>query len=147
MPKDQATPHFGWARWPFRRRHFTGSPARVRHVPQVPRSEVACYFIAADCFVFPSLFEGSAIVLCEACGAGFGIIQSERSGDGARPGQNGIVLSERSPFRPLRRPLSRLRETPVCCSSGNATSWAGRGEKHWERYRRRVVELVLQWCI
>ncbi|NIQ94070.1 MAG: glycosyltransferase, partial [Desulfuromonadales bacterium] len=47
---------------------------------------------AADCFVFPSLFEGSAITLYEAVGAGLGIIQSAASGIGAEDGRNGLCL-------------------------------------------------------
>ena len=48
----------------------------IRHVPHVPRGKVVPYFLMADCFVFPSLFEGGGIVLYEACSAALGIIQS-----------------------------------------------------------------------
>lgn len=67
---------------------------RVRHIPHVPRAEVVQHFVAADCFAFPSLFEGSAIVLREACSAALGIIQSANAGDGVRDGRNGIILED-----------------------------------------------------
>ena len=67
---------------------------RVQHRYHVPRNEIVQSFLDADCLVFPSLFEGSALVLRECYGAGIGIIQSANSGDGAVSGKNGIVLDE-----------------------------------------------------
>ncbi|MGO9203701.1 MAG: glycosyltransferase family 4 protein [Limisphaerales bacterium] len=115
---------------------------RVRHVHQVPRSEVGRYFMAADCFVFPSLFEGSALALCEACGAGLGIIQSERSGNGACPGQNGVILPEVT-VPALTKAVQRVTENTDLLRQWREASWAGRGERTWAKYRRRVVELAL----
>ena len=111
---------------------------RVRHVPQVPRSEVARFFAEADCFVFPSLFEGSAIVLYEACGAGLGIIQTDRCGDGVRHGQNGLVLREISVLA-LTEALQQLVANPVQCEHWQAASWASRGERTWANYRRNAA--------
>jgi glycosyltransferase involved in cell wall biosynthesis len=114
---------------------------RVRHVPQVPRSEVARHFAEADCFVFPSLFEGSAIVLYEACGAGLGIIQTDRCGDGVRAGQNGLVLREIS-VPALTEALAQLVANPTQCGRWQAASWAGRGERTWANYRRNAVQMM-----
>jgi len=114
---------------------------RVRHVSQVPRSEVVKYFAAADCFVFPSLFEGSAIVLYEACGAGLGIIQTDRCGDGVRWGENGEVLKEIS-VPALTEALERVVANPSLCDNWQAASWAGRGERTWAVYRRNAAGLV-----
>ena len=111
---------------------------RVRHVPQVPRSEVARFFAEADCFVFPSLFEGSAIVLYEACGAGLGILQTDRCGDGVRDGQNGLVLREIS-VPALTEALERLAANPARCEQWQAASWAGRTERTWANYRRNAA--------
>ena len=104
---------------------------RVRHVPQVPRSEVARYFAEADCFVFPSLFEGSAIVLYEACGAGLGIIQTDRCGDGVRDGQNGLVLREIS-VPGLTEALELIVANSGQCERWQAAAGAGRGERTWQ---------------
>jgi glycosyltransferase involved in cell wall biosynthesis len=111
---------------------------RVRHVPQVPRSEVARFFAEADCFIFPSLFEGSAIVLYEACGSGLGILQTDRCGDGVRDGQNGIVLREIG-VRGLTAALEQIVAQPDQCERWQAASWAGRGERTWGNYRRNAA--------
>jgi glycosyltransferase involved in cell wall biosynthesis len=111
---------------------------RVRHVPQVPRSDGARFFAEADCFVFPSLFEGSAIVLYEACGAGLGILQTDRCGDGVRDGQNGLVLREIT-VHALTEALQQLVANPARSAEWQAASWAGRGERTWANYRRNVA--------
>jgi glycosyltransferase involved in cell wall biosynthesis len=114
---------------------------RIHYVAQVPRSEVPRYFAEADCFVFPSLFEGSAIVLYEAAGAGLGIIQTDRCGDGVRSGQNGYVLREIS-VEELTRAVERVASEPGLCGQWQAASWAGRSERTWADYRARIVKLA-----
>jgi glycosyltransferase involved in cell wall biosynthesis len=120
---------------------FSKYSDRVRHVPQVPRSEVARFFAESDCFVFPSLFEGSAIVLNEACGAGVGIIQTEHCGDCVCAGQNGQILREISvPI--LTDALEQIVANPTMCEAWQAASWAGRGERTWACYRRNIARLA-----
>jgi glycosyltransferase involved in cell wall biosynthesis len=114
---------------------------RVRHVSQVLHHEVGRFFAEADCFVFPSLFEGSAVVLLEACGAGLGIIQTDHSGDGVRNGQNGLVLREIS-VPSLTEALQQLAANPAQCARWQTASWAGRRERTWAKYRQKVVQLV-----
>jgi glycosyltransferase involved in cell wall biosynthesis len=114
---------------------------RVHHVPQVPRSEVVRFFAEADCFVFPSLFEGSAIVLYEACGAGLGIIQTDRCGDGVRLGQNGQVLRKIT-VQAVTEALEQIVANPSLCERWQAASWAGRGERTWACYRRNIAILA-----
>ena len=121
---------------------FAQYAGRVRHVPQVPRSEVARFFAEADCFVFPSLFEGSAIVLYEACGAGLGIIQTDRCGDGVRSGVNGLMLREIS-VPALTEAMEMILNNPFLLERWQAASWASRGERTWANYRRNVVKLAL----
>lgn len=114
---------------------------RVHYVPQVPRSEIARFFAEADCFVFPSLFEGSAIVLYEACGAGLGIIQTDRCGDGVRLGQNGHVLKEIT-VTALTEAIVQIASDPALCERWQTASWAGRRERRWVDYRKRIVGLA-----
>lgn len=121
---------------------FKRFEGRVRYLPQVPRSEMARFFTEADCFVFPSLFEGSAIVLYEACGAGLGIIQTDRCGDGVRSGENGCVLNEIS-VQALTSAVERLATDPNLCPLWQSASWAKRKERTWAGYRQRVVNLAL----
>jgi glycosyltransferase involved in cell wall biosynthesis len=114
---------------------------RVCHVPQVPRSEISRFFAGADCFVFPSLFEGSAIVLYEACAAGLGIIQTERCGDGVRLGQNGHVLREIT-VSALTEAVEQIVANTGLRERWQAASWASRAERTWAEYGRKVVKLA-----
>jgi glycosyltransferase involved in cell wall biosynthesis len=115
---------------------------RVRHVPQVPRSEIARFFIEADCFVFPSLFEGGGIVLYEACGAGLGIIQTDRCGDGVRSAENGCVLKDIS-LQALTGAIERVARDRDLCQRWQSASWAMRKERTWAAYYERIVKLAL----
>ncbi|HEX3624664.1 MAG TPA: glycosyltransferase family 4 protein [Verrucomicrobiae bacterium] len=119
---------------------FKKYAARVRHVPQVPRSEVVRFFAEADCFVFPSLFEGSAIVLYEACGAGLGIVQTARCGDGVRLGQNGHILDEIT-VPALIEVVEKVTEDADLRQRWQAASWAIRKERTWGDYRKTVANL------
>ena len=114
---------------------------RVCHVPQVPKSEVLPYFLEADCFVFPSLSEGSARVLYEAWGAGLGIIASRSSGGGMLNGRNGLVLKEVSVDAIADAILSVHADPKKLCRWQDA-SWETRLEGTWAGYRERVRNLV-----
>ena len=119
---------------------FKKYEARVRHVPQVPRSEVVRFFAEADCFVFPSLFEGSAIVLYEACGAGLGIVQTDRCGDGVRLGQNGYIL-EQITVPALIEVVEKVAADAVLRQRWQEASWAIRKERTWADYRKNSANL------
>ncbi|MFN4281745.1 MAG: glycosyltransferase family 4 protein [Alphaproteobacteria bacterium] len=114
---------------------------RVTHVPQVARSEVPDYFRRADAFVFPSLFEGSALVLYEAVGAGLGIIQSAASGTGATPGENGIILDPVT-VEGLADAVAQAAESPERLNAWRAASRRLRPERTWDKYRERLGALV-----
>ena len=114
---------------------------RVHHVPQVPRREVVSFFTGADCFVLPSLFEGGAVVLNEACGAGLCIIQSDRSGDVVRLNQNGIVLKEIS-VAARTEAIDRVAGDGGLRERCQAASWACRGQRTWGQYRQKIVKLA-----
>jgi len=116
--------------------------SRVNHVGSVSRSEVVKYFLNADCFVFPSLFEGSAIVLYEAIAAGLGIIQSIYAGEGARRGQNGEVLADVTVDR-LHAALEAVIARPDRLTGWQEESWRMRGQCTWRTYREHVVALII----
>jgi glycosyltransferase involved in cell wall biosynthesis len=113
----------------------------VRHIPQVPRHEVLQYFRGADCFVFPSLFEGSAMVLYEACGSGLGIIATDRCGDGLRPGQNGMALEQLSVAN-LVTAIEGITRDPTLLERWQQGSRDWRSERTWGNYRQTVAQLV-----
>lgn len=115
---------------------------RVRHIPQIPRSEVAAYFRQADVFVFPSLFEGSALVLYEAIGAGLGIIQSAASGTGVSADKsNGVVLNQVS-VQSLTEGIENLLKNKAKIDAWSDASWRVRPQHSWHTYRRRARELL-----
>jgi glycosyltransferase involved in cell wall biosynthesis len=113
---------------------------RVRYVPAVPHSEIAGYFAAADCFIFPSLFEGSARVLCEAIGSSLGIIQTAAAGDGVRGGRNGVVLPDIS-VGALVDAIEAVLRDPAQLTEWQHASWEMRGERSWETYRQLLRSL------
>jgi starch synthase len=114
---------------------------RVRHVPQVTRSEVAQYFNAADCFIFPSLHEGSALVLREIYGAGLGAVHTRSAGKGVIPGKNGIVL-EQATVSGVVDAIKGITRDPDCLKRWQAESWTMRGSCGWSIYHRNVAAFL-----
>ena len=123
---------------------FRRYAGRIRRVGSVPRQEVVNYFIEADCFVFPSLFEGGGIVLYEAAAAGLGIIQSMQCGDGVRDGRNGVILKEVT-IPMLVDALSSVIRDRARLADWQEASWQMRGERSWRRYREQARSLAQQW--
>lgn len=114
---------------------------RVIHLPSLPRHEVVRYFVAADCFVFPSLFEGGGIVLYEAGGAGLGIVQSDRCGDGVRSLDAGIVMDEIS-VEGVANAVGNLAADPEYLMSMHRAAWRDRQDRSWSVYRANVRRLI-----
>jgi len=69
---------------------------RVHFVGYRDQTELPAWFRAADVFVFPSRYDGWAVVLNEACGAGLPIITTNMVGAAAHlvaEGQSGFVIA------------------------------------------------------
>lgn len=113
----------------------------VRHVPHVSRAEVVSYFLMADCFVFPSLFEGGGIVLYEACRAALGIIQSAMCGDGVREALNGVIMPSVT-TEALLAQMQNVTGSPALLEQWQNASWEHQEERTWAVYRQRIRELV-----
>jgi len=124
-------------------RTFARYAPHVEFLGQLPRSEVARHFLDADLFVFPSLFEGSALVLCEAIGAGLGIIQTVAAGNGAVNGVNGIVLQTLS-REGLVNAIKDATSDPDRILEWQAASWSLRKNMRWSVARERMRSLVGQ---
>ena len=121
---------------------FRRYAGRVRYIPQIPRSEVAAYFCGADVFIFPSLFEGSALVLYEAVGAGLGIIQSAASGTGvASDRSNGIILDQVT-VESLTEAIETVLNNKPYIEAWSDASWRLRPQYSWQTYRHRARELL-----
>jgi glycosyltransferase involved in cell wall biosynthesis len=113
----------------------------VRHVPHVSRAEVVGYFLMADCFVFPSLFEGGGIVLYEACRAALGVIQSAMCGDGVREALNGFVMQNVN-TEALLAQMRGVIDNPALLEQWQEASWTHQEERTWAAYRQKVRDLV-----
>lgn len=120
---------------------FARFEAHVRHLAHVGRAEIVQHFARAHCFVFPSLVEGSAIVLREIYGAGLGAVHSRSAGEGVTDGVNGIVLPEPS-VPALVDAVERILADRECLARWNDAAWRLRGNCTWSAYRQRVRDFV-----
>jgi starch synthase len=66
------------------------------YVPSVPYAEMPALFQAADAFVFPSLHEGSAMVVNEALASGLPSIVTPNAGSIVRDGIEGFIVPIRN---------------------------------------------------
>lgn len=107
----------------------------VRHVPAVTRAEVTGYLNAAHCFIFPSLFEGSALVLREIYGAGLGAMHTRAAGQGVIAGRNGEIW-EAASVEAILRSVQAVLDDPSRLGRWQAESWAMRQGCGWPVYRR-----------
>jgi glycosyltransferase involved in cell wall biosynthesis len=64
----------------------------VQLVGPVPREEIRRHYAWADIFLFPSMCEGSALVVYEALAAGLPVITTPNAGTIVRDGTDGFVL-------------------------------------------------------
>lgn len=115
---------------------------RVRYIPSVPRPEVVGHFASADCFIFPSLFEGSALVLHEASGSGLGIVQTAASGDGVHEGRNGVIMAEIS-VETVMQAIEVVLGDPAKLIEWQHASWQMRGDRIWNVYHQRLQSLSM----
>lgn len=72
---------------------FSKYSERFTYRPTVPRADVPSIMRNADVLIFPSYFEGSALVLLEAMASGLALIQSKNAGVAVTP-ETGIMLPE-----------------------------------------------------
>lgn len=116
---------------------------RVTFHPPVRRAEVAKFYAQADCFVFPSLSEGGAIVLAEAIGGGLGILQTYWGGAGAEHGRSGMVIDSGDH---LPRALDEILSRPQIVEDWQEAAWAKAPSRRWRDYRVKVAALAAKWA-
>lgn len=114
---------------------------RLRYPGALRRAALVSRFQAADAFVFPSLFEGGAVVLAEALAAGLAIIQGPESGVGARDGVTGRIVAPLS-ANGLAEAIRELH-----CDRDRLAAWqaAARAEapgRSWAVYRASLREVL-----
>jgi len=112
-----------------------------RWVPNVPNHEVHRFFQTADIFVYPSLFEGSAIATYEALASGLPVITTPNSGSVVCDGVEGFLVPIRDVEKLKEKILLlyrdlELRETMSLAARKRAMQFT------WTAYRQRVEALL-----
>ncbi|HEU5118772.1 MAG TPA: glycosyltransferase family 4 protein, partial [Isosphaeraceae bacterium] len=126
---------------------LTGRLEHVEWLGQVGHAEMPARMASADVFVFPSLFEGSAVVTYEALASGLPTITTAESGSVVREGLDGFVVPAADP-RSLAERMERLG-TDLELRAFMARSARTRAlEFDWTRYQdsiERVIRRVLSF--
>lgn len=113
----------------------------IEQLGRVGHAEMPARMAAADVFVFPSLFEGSAVVTYEALACGLPSVATAASGTVARDGVEGIIVPS-ADVGALARGMERLgldptlRETMARAARARAESFG------WPRYHAAVRSAV-----
>ena len=117
-------------------------PSNVRYVEPCSKEELRKHYQSADVFVFPSFFEGFALVLLESMACGLPVVASDASGatDIVDAG-NGRVL----PAANVEAWSEGLRQISASCENVPRMQKAAREKAlqcNWENYRQAVSDAI-----
>ena len=114
-----------------------------RWVPSLPHSEILAEMRRHDVFVFPSLFEGLALVQGEALSQGLPVITTPNSGgtDIMRDGIDGFVVPIRNAEAITAR-LLQLHGHRELLQQMSESAQERAAELNWQGYKQRVVRAV-----
>src|SRR5262249_3767339 len=115
----------------------------VEHLGRVSHAEVPARMAAADVFVFPSLFEGSAVVTYEALACGLPSIVTPNAGAVVRDGVEGFVVPPRDVAAladRMERLGSDLQLRATCAAAARARAL----EFDWPRYHAVLAHAIAQ---
>jgi glycosyltransferase involved in cell wall biosynthesis len=117
----------------------------VEHVGRVGHAEMPARMAEADVFVFPSLFEGSAVVTYEALACGLPSVATAASGTVARDGVEGFLVPPRD-IEALAAWMERLGTDPAL-RARMAVAARRRAETFdWPRYHA-AIRAEVQDCL
>jgi hypothetical protein len=110
----------------------------IEHLGRVSHAEMPARMAAADVFVFPSLFEGSAVVTYEALACGLPSIVTPNAGSVVQDGIDGLMVPAGDVER-LAAAMEQLGSDPArrAAMSGEARKRAEGFD--WPRYHAAVV--------
>jgi glycosyltransferase involved in cell wall biosynthesis len=114
-----------------------------RWIPSVPHHEVLEEMERHDVLVFPSLFEGMALVVLEAFSRGLPVITTANSGgaDVLRPGVDGFIVPVRS-TGPIVEHLEKLIQDRGLLAEMRREARLTAMKYTWEAYRQRLVKML-----
>jgi alpha-maltose-1-phosphate synthase len=114
-----------------------------RWIPSIPHQEVLEEMERHDVLVFPSLFEGMALVVLEALSRGLPVITTKHSGAGdlLREGVDGFIVPIRSAEAIAERLEMLVRHRGLLADMKREARITAM--KHtWEAYRQRLLDLI-----
>ena len=113
----------------------------VEHLGRVAHSEMPARMAAADVFVFPSLFEGSAVVTYEALACGLPSVVTPESGSVVRDGVEGFLVAS-GDVEALALGMERLG-TDLELRASMALAARRRAEAFdWTRYHAALIDVL-----
>jgi glycosyltransferase involved in cell wall biosynthesis len=113
----------------------------VEWLGRFPHAEVPARMASADVFVFPSLFEGSAVVTYEAMACGLPCIVTAEAGSVTRHERDGLIVPARDVVA-LAAAIERLGSDASLRAACSASARAQALAHDWPRYHDSVIEAV-----
>ena len=113
----------------------------VECLGRVGHADVPARMAAADVFVFPSLFEGSAVVTYEALASGLPSVVTPGAGSVVRDGDEGFHVPAGG-VEPLAESMERLGNDPELRRTMSAAARRRAEAFDWPRYHEAVVDAV-----
>ena len=113
----------------------------VEHLGRVSHAEMPARMASADVFVFPSLFEGSAVVTYEALACGLPSIVTPNAGSVVRDGVEGFVVPAGN-VETLAARMERLGGDAPLRETMSRAARARAEVFDWSRYHSAVIEVV-----
>jgi hypothetical protein len=110
----------------------------VELLGRVGHAEVPARMATADVFVFPSLFEGSAVVTYEALACGLPSVVTPSAGSVVRDSEEGYVVPVRD-VAALAERMERLGADPGLRAAMSVAARARAEEFDWARYHAAVI--------
>jgi glycosyltransferase involved in cell wall biosynthesis len=115
----------------------------VELLGRVGHAEMPARMAAADVFVFPSLFEGSAVVTYEALACGLPCLVTPNAGSVVRDERDGYIVPPRD-IPALASRMERLGTDPALRAHMAGAARARALAFDWPRYHDALVELVYE---
>ncbi len=120
---------------------LAGHLGEVEHLGRVAHSEMPARMAAADVFVFPSLFEGSAVVTYEALACGLPSIVTPEAGSVVREGVEGYLVPSRD-VESLAEAMERLGNDPELRASMALAARTRAESFDWPRYHSALIRSI-----
>ncbi len=115
---------------------------QVELLGQVAHADVPARMAAADVFMFPSLFEGSAVVTYEALACGLPCVVTPAAGSVVRDGVEGFLVGPRD-VNGLAERMEQLGNMPELRARMSAAARCRARDFDWPRYHQAIVAGVM----